>query len=371
MHCIYLCISDILYLIKVPLGTLYVPKESEVNESMWQSLIDIQKSIVPDMLSHMLKRLNILTCIETEQPIGRRTLARKLGMTERVLRSEVENLLELNLIKVESKGISISESGRQTLSDVQPFLTLIENRDNLAVQLKAKYSLKDIFVVRGDADQNVLVKEELTRLMAEKLTENLFEGAIVSVAGGSTMASVSKFLRPKHDDLLFIPARGGLGEDVSLQANSIVSRLAESTSGEHRMLYAPDSISKASLELLKEEPMVREIIDLNNRSSIVIHGIGDALQMASRRNVSPEVISKLTKGNAVGEVFGFYFDADGNIVHKVDTIGLQLEDLKDKETIFAVAGGDGKKEAVKAYLKLAPKNTILFIDEAVAEYLLG
>src|SRR5699024_2338405 len=127
---IYLCISDILYLIKVPLGTLYVPKESEVNESMWQSLIDIQKSIVPDMLSHMLKRLNILTCIETEQPIGRRTLARKLGMTERVLRSEVENLLELNLIKVESKGISISESGRQTLSDVQPFLTLIENRDN-------------------------------------------------------------------------------------------------------------------------------------------------------------------------------------------------------------------------------------------------
>ena len=338
---------------------------------MWQKLIDIQKSIVPDILSDMLKRLDILSCIETEQPIGRRILASKLGMTERVLRREVEELLELNLIKVDAKGIFISESGRQTLRDVEPFLTLIEGRNDLAVQLKAQYSLKDIFVVRGDADHNTLVKEELTRLMAEELNANLFKGAIVSVAGGSTMASVSKFLRPKHEGLLFVPARGGLGEDVALQANSIVSRLAEATSGEHRMLYAPDSISKASLELLKTEPMVREIIDLNNRSSLVIHGIGDALQMAERRNVTPEVISKLEHGNAVGEVFGFYFDADGNVVHKVDTIGLQLKDLKDKDSIFAVAGGDGKKEAVKAYLKLAPQNTILFIDEVIAEHLLG
>lgn len=338
---------------------------------MWQKLIDVQKNIVPDILSDMLKRLDILSCIEKEQPIGRRILAKKLGMTERVLRREVEDLLELNLIKVDSKGIFISESGRQTLKDVEPFLTLIESRNDLAVQLKGKYSLKDIFVVRGDADQSALVKEELTRLMAEELNTKLFKGAIVSVAGGSTMASVSKFLRPKHEDLLFVAARGGLGEDVAFQANSIVSLLAEATSGEHRVLYAPDSISKASLESLKKEPKVKEIIDLNNRSSMVIHGIGDALQMARRRNVTQEVMSKLDTENAVGEVFGFYFDAEGNIVHKVKTIGLQLEDLENKEAIYAVAGGDGKKEAVKAYLKLAPENTILFIDEAIAEHLLG
>lgn len=338
---------------------------------MWQRLIDIQKNIVPDILSHMLKRLDILSFIEAEQPIGRRTLARQLGMTERVLRREVEDLSGLNMIKVDAKGISISENGRETLKNVEPFLTLIESRNDLASQLKTKYPLKDIFVVRGDADQNAMVKEELTRLMAEVLTENLFNEAVVSVAGGSTMASVSKFLRPKHEGLLFVPARGGLGEDVAFQANSIVSHLAQATSGEHRMLYAPDSISKASLESLKEEPMVREIIDLNKRSSMVIHGIGDALQMAKRRNVTGEVMTGLVNSNAVGEAFGFYFDAEGNIVHKVKTIGLQLDDLGNKESIFAVAGGESKKEAVKAYLKLAPRNTILFIDEAVAQYLLG
>ena len=370
MYCqVEVCyISNVL---TVPIGTFIVPVIRKVVELMWQKLIDVQKNIVPDILSDMLKRLDILSCIEKEQPIGRRILAKELGMTERVLRREVEDLLELNLIKVDAKGIFISDFGRQTVKDVEPFLTLIKSRNDLAVQLKAKYYLKDIFVVSGDADQNALVKEELTRLMAEKLNTNLFKGAIVSVAGGSTMASVNKFLWPKHEDLLFVAARGGLGEDIAFQANSIVSLLAEATSGEHRVLYAPDSISKASLESLQEEPKVKEIIDLNNRSSLVIHGIGDALQMAERRNVTPEVISKLENGKAVGEVFGFYFDADGNVVHKVETIGLQLEHLKDKDSIFAVAGGDGKKEAVKAYLKLAPENTILFIDEVIAEHLLG
>ncbi len=338
---------------------------------MWQRLIDIQKSVVPDILSHMLKRLDILGYIGEEQPIGRRTLSKHLGMTERVLRREVEELAALNLIKVDAKGISLSGGGRQLLEEVRPFLTLIESRNDLALQLKNKYPLKDIFVVRGDAEENPFVKEELAKLTSEELTGRLFPGAVVSVAGGSTMALVSKFLRPKHEDLLFIPARGGLGEEVAYQSNSIVGHLAEATEGQHRMLYAPDSISDASLQSLKTEPMVREIIELNAQSSFVMHGIGDALEMARRRNVDEATFGRLTEGRAVGEAFGFYFDADGELVHKMTTIGLQLEDLDKKEAIFAVAGGGSKKEAVKAYLKLAPSNTILIIDEAIAQHLLA
>ena len=338
---------------------------------MWQRLIDIQKSVVPDILSHMLKRLDILSSIEEEQPIGRRTLSRRLGMTERVLRREVEELAELNLIKVDAKGIALSAGGREVLDEVQPFLTLIESRNDLALQLKNKYPLKDIFVVRGNAEENAFVKEELARLTAEELIKELSPGAVISVAGGATMALVSKFLRPKHDNLLFVPARGGLGEEPAYQSNTIVANLAEAVEGQHRMLYAPDSISEASLESLKAEPMVREIIDLNQQSSFLIHGIGDALEMARRRKVDEGTLRKLIEGEAVGETFGFYFNADGELVHKVKTIGLQLEDLDKKTSIFAVAGGESKKEAVKAYLKLAPENTILIIDEVIARHLLA
>ena len=79
------------------------------------------------------------------------------------------------------------------------------------------------------------------------------------------------------------------------------------------------------------------------------------------------MIDNLQHHQAVGEAFGYYFDAQGQIVHKVKTIGLQLEDLENKDFIFAVAGGQSKGEAIKAYLSIAPENTVLITDEAAAK----
>ena len=85
--------------------------------------------------------------------------------------------------------------------------------------------------------------------------------------------------------------------------------------------------------------------------------------MAYRRQSSEQVIESLQHHQAVAEAFGYYFDAQGNVVYKVKTIGLQLEDLETKDFIF-VAGGQSKGEAIKAYLSIAPKNTVLITDEA-------
>ena len=114
------------------------------------------------------------------------------------------------------------------------------------------------------------------------------------------------------------------------------------------------------------EPSVIHSLEKIKESNITIHGIGDALKMARRRQSPSEVIEKLQHHNASGEAFGYYFDDQGDIVHKVKTIGLQLEDLESKKFIFAVAGGKSKGEAIKAYLSIAPNNTVLITDEAAA-----
>ncbi len=59
-------------------------------------------------------------------------------------------------------------------------------------------------------------------------------------------------------------------------------------------------------------------------------------------------------GHAVGEAFGYYFNEEGEVVHKVPTIGLQLEDLSHIEHVIAVAGGSSKAKAIRAYMKSAP-----------------
>lgn len=337
---------------------------------MWQNLVNVQKRIAPEIITELLKRFDILKQIEKHQPIGRRTIAKQLNMTERILRKEVDNLQSLKLIHVDQKGISLTGEGQNVILELEPFMPVLDRRIDLANELKAHYDLHDFYVIRGDADESSEIQQGLSRLMAERFMDELFDGAVVSVAGGSTMASVSEFLKPVHKGLMFVPARGGLGEEVSYQSNSIVSRLAHATGGEHRMLYAPDSVGDVALESLKSEPSVKEVTELNQASAFVIHGIGDAFTMAHRRHVDSAVVQKLEKNHAVGEAFGYYFDAQGNIVHKMKTIGIQLEDLASKKRIFAVAGGSTKQEAVKAYMNLAPENTVLFIDEAIAKYLL-
>ena len=103
---------------------------------------------------------------------------------------------------------------------------------------------------------------------------------------------------------------------------------------------------------------------------MVLHGIGDAITMAERRKTSPEIIIKLKDSHAVGEAFGYYFNEHGEVVHKVQTIGLQLEDLANVTHVIAVAGGASKAKALRAYMKQAPTSTILITDEGAAKELL-
>ena len=65
-----------------------------------KSIIDFQKRLLPDLLTIIQKRYHILRYIGAMEPVGRRSLAASLGLTERVLRSEVDFLKQQKLFTV-------------------------------------------------------------------------------------------------------------------------------------------------------------------------------------------------------------------------------------------------------------------------------
>lgn len=335
-----------------------------------EELLKVQHRLVPDMIDKMYKRFNILSAIEKKQPIGRRALSDVMNVTERVLRAEIEILKHQDLIKVQSNGMKLTETGEQTLNALSHYLTLYPTFSHLEDEIFKRYGVR-AHIVRGNSDSDELVKVEMGNLTSELLEQTLYNKASVSVTGGSTMAKVSEALSPLDFDVLFTPARGGLGENVVFQANTICASMANRTGGSYKVLYVPDQVSESSYLTLLKEPAVIEVLDAIKHSDFIIHGIGDALKMAQRRKSSEEVISQLKHHHAVGEAFGYYFDSKGEVVHRVKTIGLQLEDLGTKTNIFAVAGGTSKGEAIKAYLEIAPKNTTLITDEAAASAILN
>jgi central glycolytic genes regulator len=337
-----------------------------------QSFIDIQKRLLPDLLQVLQKRYSILRYIGFMQPVGRRSLAVSLGYTERVLRGEVDFLREQNLIYTNNVGMSLTTEGKNLLEDLEGFMRELKGIDVMELELKHKLGIKKVIIVPSDSDESDMVKGELGKASAVCMKKLLSGKNIIAVTGGSTMAAVAERLSPEltHKDLLFVPARGGVGEDVQNQANTICSIMSRNTHSKHRVFYVPDQVSTDIYESLIKEPDIHDVLKLIKSASMVLHGIGDAITMAERRKTNPEILRMLESSKAVGEAFGYYFNEQGEIVHKVLTIGLQLEDLVGIPNVIAVAGGSSKAKAIKAYLKQAPASTILITDEGAARKLL-
>jgi len=337
-----------------------------------QSLISLQQKLLPDLIEVLRKRYLLLQAISHLQPIGRRALAQALQTTERILRAEVELLKDSGLLHVAAGGMSLSEEGQRVLAQLEPMVEELFGLTELAQRLQQVLHIPQVIVVQGDSDQSLLAKQELGRIGARVLRKHVREGDIVAVTGGSSIASVASHLSlsPSFRQVQFVPARGGLGERVELQANTLASAMAEKTGAAYRLLHVPDRLHPEALQQLIKEPQIAEVMALLRHTRIVLHGIGDALTMANRRNYSEKELQQLTHAGAVSEAFGYYFDADGEIVHRMPTIGLQLEDVKQAEFVLSIAGGKSKANAIRSFAKQACQH-VLITDEGAARAILS
>src|SRR5690625_3355528 len=160
------------------------------------------------------------------------------------------------------------------------------------------------------------------------LKENIHIASTIAVTGGTTMAAVADVMTPlEKEQCLFVPARGGIGEKVENQANTIVAEMAKKAKGDYRLLYVPDPLSETLYQSIINEPVINEVLQKIKDSDVILHGIGDALTMAHRRKTPENIVAQLQTDKAVSEAFGYYFDTTGKVVYKVRTVGIQLEEI--------------------------------------------
>ncbi|ARK32032.1 sugar-binding transcriptional regulator [Halalkalibacter krulwichiae] len=337
-----------------------------------QVLLDIQKKLLPDLLEVMIKRYRILHYIKLMQPIGRRSLSANLQLSERVLRGEVTFLKDQGLVHVATAGMSITEEGEKLFLQLEDMMKDLLGLRELEKKLEADLGVKKVIVVAGNSDQDNWVKREMGRACISELKRIIEPEDVVAVMGGTTLAAVAEMMQPdpKIKKAVFVPARGGLGEQVENQANTISAELASRAGAQYRLLHVPDQISEEAYSSLVLEPSVKDILKLIQSACTVIHGIGDAKTMAKRRDSVNSFIDKLNREEAVAEAFGYYFNRSGELIHKQRTIGLQLDDLGEHKSVISVAGGSSKAEAIAAYMKYRPSD-VLITDEAAAESLLN
>ncbi|HHW03692.1 MAG TPA: sugar-binding transcriptional regulator [Thermoanaerobacterales bacterium] len=336
-----------------------------------EQVAELLKKIVPEIVQEVENRYTILQNIYFNQPVGRRALAGIISWSERPLRSEIKKLEELGLVEIDQKGMRVSNEGEDVINRLEDLLFYLKGLNPVAQRIEEKFQCRRVIIVPGDSDRDETIKKQLGREAARSLISFLKNGDIVAVTGGTTMAQVPRSMAPVSgfEEVIVVPGRGGLGERVELQSNTIAAELAQKLGAQYRLLYIPDNLGAEAMESVVGEPGIKEVIATIRQASILLHGIGGAEEMARRRGLSEEEIDQILKKGAVAEAFGFYFNREGLIVHTTTSVGLSIKDMTNIRTVIAIAGGASKAPAIQAFLKYH-RPTVLITDEGAARRLL-
>ncbi|WP_079427885.1 sugar-binding transcriptional regulator [Clostridium oryzae] len=336
-----------------------------------EEILKLQQKIVPELIELLEKRYNILRTIYYHQPVGRRILANNLNLGERIVRTEINFLKSANLIEVSTPGMTVTEEGEDIVEKLKSFIHEIKGLSYIESLLAEKLNIKRAIVVPGNMDEDSTIIKELGRAAANHIRSMIKDDDIIALTGGSTIREVVQCM-PKLNsfkDVLVVPARGGMGKDVEIQANTLAASFAKKIGAVYKLLHIPDNISDRALDTMLNEKDIKDIIHSIKRANILIYGIGRADQMARRRGVEPDKLDKLNVLGAVGEAFGCYFNRKGEVVYFTPTIGINNSDIRTIRNPVAVAGGKNKAEAIVA-TENGNTRGVLITDEGAAKEVL-
>lgn len=336
--------------------------------SMEATKLKLIKKIAPDLTEEFTKRFCVLKAISVFQPCGRRAIVDELNLTERAVRSIVELLNLQGLIIISKNGMNITGKGMEMLEELNSLFLELTEVTNKEEKIRNILNVKKVFIAEGDSESSLVSKNEINHIAMKYFMEHTNEKSIVAVAGGYAMeglVSTIPYMNKKMAKMI-VPARGGIGNQVELQSSTIAVELAKKLKAEYRLLQLPDNLSETALEEMQKQPEIKETMEAINKVRILILGVGNGLEMAEKRRLDEHIKKYLKENNVIAETCGHYFDENGQVIYKINSVSIEFKNLCNMEEIILVAGGRKKAKSIMAISKKIPQG-VFIIDESIAD----
>ena len=248
---------------------------------------------------------------------------------------------------------------------------------DLEALLKEATGVKHIKVIRNPRGAQSLSLRALAGAAAEHIAECLSDGDTFGLAWGRTTAAVTEWLKPtRARNVDMVPLMGDSGHSVlHSQMNRLVMQAAEQLGARAHFISLPMVLSSADLRnALVKENGVREIISQWDRLDLVCIGIGVVPPVSGMVvYIGDDVLPRLIKEGAVGDLCGIYYDRNGRIIKsglEDRIISASFGQLQAAGSLVAVACGDEKTLAVLGALRTGLVSR-LFIDQSMAERIIA
>ncbi len=251
------------------------------------------------------------------------------------------------------------------------------NYINLENQLIIKFNLRDVVVV-PDPYEKVSLYTQLGRGAATWLEKKIQPGIRIGLGLSRTISHIPQEFHPRTKTECFFTEVVGSASDHSegVAKYNVTANLAEIAGGVPEIFYSPNYVSDENLyDMLMRESTIINSIKRAKKCDIVLQSIGTVDENAilfTEGHISENELNRLKDKKVIGDILGHYFNSNGEIEptfmdHRV--IGIDPEELKKIDWSVVIAGGEDKKDPIRAILKNSFFN-VLITNHSVAEFLL-
>jgi deoxyribonucleoside regulator len=252
-----------------------------------------------------------------------------------------------------------------------------EDVENLALQLEKKFNLKKVIVASIPQFENHIIKNYLGEKAALYLHEIVKDHDIIGVTWGTTLYHIAVELKQKFvKDVKVVQLKGGVSHaETNTYASEILYLFGKAYNTTPHNLPLPAIVDHVVVkQAMEADRHIHKILELGKKANIAVFTMGSIKKdsLLFQMGYFTESDQKALNEKAVGDICSRFFDKEGEVCNESlneRTLGVKLEDLRDKEYSILVAGGPNKIEGIYGALKGNYAN-VLITDQFSAKFLL-
>jgi len=293
-----------------------------------------------------------------EHNFSQQQIANKLGISRPGISRLLQKAREAGIVKIE-------------IVDPESKGTALE------AKLKKKYNLKDIIIVPNENEDNATIKQRMGKAAVNYLDKLIKNEMILGVSWGTTMLQVAKNTQARPTTgVTIVQLNGGVTRaEYDTHASEVAQKIGEKYRAVPFLLPLPAIVDNMNVKnAILSDKNIAQTLNLAKRADVIVFTVGkfDYESVLVKANYfENKEVDTLIQNGAIADVCSRIINNKGNICsEKLNsrTIGIELDEIKNKKYSIAVAGGKDKVKAIKAALKGNLFN-VLFTDELVASQL--
>ena len=250
-------------------------------------------------------------------------------------------------------------------------------------RLRTLFRLRDVHIVHppehsGIPDDSVAVLEDLGIAGARHLESLVEDGMSIGVSWGTTMVSVARALTETN-----IRAR----QIVQLKGNSSGPNRSTNNFETMNLFCAAFNATAMALPLpvvfeevetkriVERDSHIADVLRQGRETDLVAFTVGSARldTLETKLGYLPRDMVEELEGRAVGDVCSRFYTANGEVASpRIDelTMGISINELRERPRRVLIAGGTAKAEAIETALWMGLA-TDLVIDSRTAQRVLA